>query len=78
MVERVRLEVSEVGQQDNAFDIEHACKKKCPGAAKDFIKYTWELEEEVDKLVAEVKRLKTGLDFINKEMLKNIACGGQR
>ncbi len=61
-----------MGIQDDAFDIQDACKTQCPDAAKNFIKWAWNLEEENDKLAAANKRFEVALSFINDCLLREI------
>lgn len=56
-----------MSMQDNAFDVEDACKKKCPKAAKELIEYTWDCEREISELRTKVHRMELCLRIL-KEM----------
>ncbi len=60
-----------MGMQDNAFDIADACKKVCPDEAKEFIEYTWNLEEEVGELRRKIHRLNICLDILKERKILN-------
>ena len=59
--------------QDDAFDIEEACKKKCPESAREFIEYTWTLEEELGETRRINERLRTCLDILGEQALRMTA-----
>ena len=62
-----------MSMQDNAFDVEDACKKKCPESARELIEYTWTLEQELGETRRKNEQLRTCLDVLGEQALRMTA-----